>query len=199
MGKTKIIRAELTQEQINWLEATINEELHNINQGIRDTPESEDKVVLQQITNAKKSMLLNLRGQLHSRSEEDNFQNFFYAYMECALWSSTYGDPSKNIDEEYNVDDIDDELRLEMREDCLKFFNRFREYITMCTSGREEWTVWEQAGHDFWLTRNGHGAGFWDKQEVWGEKGQEILSNAAREFGEFDIDVDEDEGKVVRM
>jgi len=27
----------------------------------------------------------------------------------------------------------------------------------------------ERAGHDFWLTRNGHGAGFWDRQELPGE------------------------------
>lgn len=25
-----------------------------------------------------------------------------------------------------------------------------------------------QAGHDFFLTRNGHGTGFWDRDEVWG-------------------------------
>lgn len=24
----------------------------------------------------------------------------------------------------------------------------------------------ERAGHDFWLTRNGHGAGFWDRREL---------------------------------
>ena len=24
----------------------------------------------------------------------------------------------------------------------------------------------EQAGHDYWLTRNGHGAGFWDRREL---------------------------------
>ncbi len=42
----------------------------------------------------------------------------------------------------------------------------------------------ERAGHDFWLTRNGHGAGFWDREELeTGELG-ERLSDAARRFGE---------------
>lgn len=27
----------------------------------------------------------------------------------------------------------------------------------------------ERFGHDFWLTRNGHGAGFWDRDELTGE------------------------------
>ena len=25
---------------------------------------------------------------------------------------------------------------------------------------------WEQIGHDFWLTCKGHGAGFWDREEL---------------------------------
>ena len=24
-----------------------------------------------------------------------------------------------------------------------------------------------QAGHDFWLTRQGHGTGFWDREDTW--------------------------------
>lgn len=41
------------------------------------------------------------------------------------------------------------------------------------------------AGHDLWLTANGHGAGFWDG-DIDEEIG-EILSDAAREIGEGDI------------
>lgn len=39
------------------------------------------------------------------------------------------------------------------------------------------------AGHDFWLTRGGHGTGFWDRGL--GELG-ERLSEAARKYGEPD-------------
>lgn len=44
----------------------------------------------------------------------------------------------------------------------------------------------EQLGHDFWLTRNGHGAGFWDRfgGEQAGARHGSILSDAARPFGE---------------
>jgi hypothetical protein len=50
-----------------------------------------------------------------------------------------------------------------------------------------------RAGHDFWLTRNGHGAGFWDREEleIPGPDGRdqlgEWLSTAARRFGEIDV------------
>jgi hypothetical protein len=40
----------------------------------------------------------------------------------------------------------------------------------------------EQAGRDFWYTRNGHGCGFWDGD--WPEPAATILSDAAQAFGE---------------
>lgn len=39
----------------------------------------------------------------------------------------------------------------------------------------------EAVGHDFWLTRNGHGVGFWDRNL--GDEG-DALSKIARKFGE---------------
>jgi len=55
----------------------------------------------------------------------------------------------------------------------------------------------EQCGHDFALTRNGHGAGFWDRGL--GERG-ERLSKAAKVYGESSgwYDADEfDDGRAV--
>jgi hypothetical protein len=39
-----------------------------------------------------------------------------------------------------------------------------------------------QAGRDFWFTRQGHGAGFWDRDQL--KESGEALSVAARAFGE---------------
>jgi hypothetical protein len=65
---------------------------------------------------------------------------------------------------------------------------------------------WEQAGHDFWLTRNGHGCGFWDGD--WGptekrgtpadwfpKTAADMLTLSAKAAGEQDTYVD-DEGCV---
>src|SRR5690606_12135580 len=52
-----------------------------------------------------------------------------------------------------------------------------------------------QAGHDFWLTRNGHGAGFWDRGI--GEVGDR-LANASKVYGGVDLYFGDD-GKVYEM
>lgn len=55
-----------------------------------------------------------------------------------------------------------------------------------------------QAGRDFWYTRNGHGVGFWDREEL--EEGAlgNMLSELCgwpTEFGEVDVEFGDD-GKV---
>lgn len=45
-------------------------------------------------------------------------------------------------------------------EDCRQFQERNAE--TLAAAYAQDYAE-EQAGHDFWLTRNGHGAGFWDR------------------------------------
>ncbi|MCU9611740.1 hypothetical protein OEK97_27930, partial [Escherichia coli] len=49
----------------------------------------------------------------------------------------------------------------------------------------------QMAGHDFWLTHNGHGAGFWDGD--WPEPFATQLTNAANEFNEIDLYVGDDQ------
>jgi len=53
---------------------------------------------------------------------------------------------------------------------------------------------WDYCAHDFILTRNGHGAGFWDGgwHAPWGEK----LTELARSFRQVDCYVDEDDDLV---
>src|SRR4051812_9631888 len=80
---------------------------------------------------------------------------FTRAYVECALWSSTDDDGSP-LDDRYGPEDIAPEALASMAEDCRQFQAAHRH---LYAGG---WTD-ERAGHDFWLTRNGHGAGFWDR------------------------------------
>ena len=47
----------------------------------------------------------------------------------------------------------------------------------------------DMIGHDFYLTRNGHGVGFWDRG--YGELGN-MLTDAAQEFGSFDLYLGDD-------
>jgi hypothetical protein len=50
----------------------------------------------------------------------------------------------------------------------------------------------DYAGHDFWLTRNHHGCGFWDRGL--GELGDQ-LTKASQQFDEIDLYVGDD-GKL---
>lgn len=103
---------------------------------------------------------------------------FTTAYIICALWSSTDGE--KPLDDNYG---ISIGCLAQMIEDCQKFQAENFEMIQDNLS---------QAGHDFWLTRNGHGAGFWDGG--WPEFG-DILTAKCKEFKEVDLCVGSD-GKI---
>lgn len=124
---------------------------------------------------------------------ELNFEKFVQAYIAAALWSSTdeAGDP---LDDSHSPDDIAPETLQQMREDCRDFFDGMQkdlqEYCEATDS--EEWSGESCAGHDYWLTRNGHGAGFWDRGL--GALGQR-LSDAAKVYRGFDLYIGDD-GKI---
>ena len=84
----------------------------------------------------------------------------------------------------YSLNDIDDATLDKMIADCADFQERFGELIEGGGMG------FEHGGHDFWLTRNGHGAGFWDGD--WEEPQATELDKAATSYGEFDLYLGDD-------
>ena len=94
-------------------------------------------------------------------------------YLECAAWADLPEDTENGLD----FAPYTEELALA---DCMRFVGINWEIIKDCLP--------EQVGHDFWLTRNGHGAGFWDRPEIYdGKENAETLSNSARSFGERNV------------
>jgi len=107
-------------------------------------------------------------------------EEFFQGYVECALWSST--DENGQPLDIYDDSDIDPASLARMRDDCEYFYNAQHDLIA--ESGLSD----SRAGHDFWLSRNRHGAGFFD--EGVGAVFQELQA-AARVYGESNLyDVD---------
>jgi len=102
---------------------------------------------------------------------------FTIAYIEAALWS-TDDDNGESLDKNYSTEDIGEETLEKIKGDCEKFQLENNEIV-----GEES-----KAGHDFWLTRNGHGAGFWDGDWEEGEK----LTASANKFGEFNLYIGDD-------
>jgi hypothetical protein len=110
---------------------------------------------------------------------------FKLAFLECALWSSTEHDEDGNMGSplvvNYDTCDFDPASLASLLKDCEDFCESNAELLEQAGDDA-------QNGHDFWLTRNGHGAGFWD-----GAVGDE-LSKASKVYGSVDLYVHE--GKV---
>ena len=103
------------------------------------------------------------------------------AYLECALWSSI-DDKDEPFDTEHDIDDFSDEAIKQAFEDCQEFANDFHDTI-LCLHQQCKYDQ-SRAGHDLWLTRNGHGAGFWDRGlHESGEK----MTEKAQNMGSCDL------------
>ena len=83
---------------------------------------------------------------------------FINAYLECALWSSVDMDTDEQLDKNYTVSDFETDSLNKLKKHAIDFFTNNIDLIN-----KAENYSYEQAGHDLWLTENGHGAGFWDR------------------------------------
>ena len=107
----------------------------------------------------------------------------FDAYLECALWADLRDESGEPLDE-YSIFDFGKEARDAAREELADFIAQAGDLLDGLTPA--------QVGHDFWLTRNGHGAGFWDRGL--GARGEE-LTRIAKGFSSKTPEVGDD-GKV---
>lgn len=105
------------------------------------------------------------------------------SYLTTALWSSTDSDTGGNLDDKFSIRDIDKSAVNQAKKDLDKFFKLAKEYL----EGHSD----EDVAHDFWLTRNHHGAGFWDGDYEHGD----ILTKIANKFKEVELYVGDD-GKI---
>lgn len=94
------------------------------------------------------------------------------AYIDCALWSST-DESGEPLDANYYSSDLAPECLDQMRADVHDFVDANADLLDDMPE--------DLIGHDFWLTRNRHGAGFWDRGL--GEQGK-ALTKASHSYGE---------------
>lgn len=108
---------------------------------------------------------------------------FTRSYIESAL-SDFGGSDEWKSEEPPTVDDLSDLTYAIMSNQCTSFVIAAAEYFEERKS---------DAGHDFWMTRNGHGVGFWDGD--WPEPAATILTVAAKACGQFEL-YRGDDGKI---
>ena len=127
---------------------------------------------------------------------------FTRQYIVTALWSSNDesddngGDP---LDKNYGIEDLSPECLATMVKDCAKF--QADNWAWIGLADRRHGQDSARCGHDFWLTRNGHGCGFWDG-DYSHDYGEGLigkaLSKACEPYGETWLYVGDD-GQIYTM
>lgn len=162
-----LIRSDLTTDGMRYVIETIDDH-------ISDATRSDDSVVVEWWGEWGGFIVDEARaGQLDATPFNwEWLYAMLVAYKRAALWS-TIGEDGEPLDSQYNVSDIDSDGENAMWGDVLDFAAANIADLRGMDPG--------QAGHDFLLTRDGHGAGFWDRGL--GERGDR-LSAAARVYGD---------------
>jgi len=99
-------------------------------------------------------------------------QVFYDAYVKAIYWTDTGDKEQPSVDAPLDPDFLRASLI-----DCLSFFQHVR-----CFMG-DDLAMIEQAGIDFWLTRNLHGSGFWDKSDIYGDY-TKLFDETAEKYSE---------------
>lgn len=110
-------------------------------------------------------------------------QEFIEAYKEALIWSAPEEDGS-------SLDGIvmSTEAVRVIESDCKAFLWVASGLIEGARDEAQPYdgNLWAQAGHDFCLTRNHDGVGFWEIPD-WPEECGEILTKIAHSFGEAHV------------
>lgn len=97
-------------------------------------------------------------------------------YVKALLWT-TLDDEGEPLDQNYSIDDLTPEGLMEITE-CVE------DFVFVNLAVVEKYDPWG-IGHDFLLTRNRHGAGFWDGG--YAELDGSVLTAAAHAYGETTV------------
>ena len=109
--------------------------------------------------------------------QERDLSLFTRAYIE-AMFFTDAGPDNPELEEKAAFENFAQETVDRIISDCAAF--ELANKALLNQAGDDE-----QNGHDFWLTRNHHGAGFWDRG--YPESIGEALTRAAHGFGEVSL------------
>jgi hypothetical protein len=119
------------------------------------------------------------RERRYKMSKTSKLDDFTTAYLIAALWATyNVNDECKYLDEDYDIEDFSEDALESIIAECVHFQEIAEDMIG---EGQDS-----QAGHDFFLTRNSHGVGFWDRPEIWGAN-KDRLAEIADSFGEMHV------------
>jgi hypothetical protein len=110
-----------------------------------------------------------------------DLDQFTRGYIEAAFWLLLDVDGNPDA---ASLDDLSGEAWQQLLADCIEFNHAAGVWLDKaCLRGGMSYDM-ERAGTDFWLTRNRHGAGYWDRGlGIAGSK----LTEFAHSFGGCDL------------
>lgn len=123
-----------------------------------------------------------------------DIKKIMISYLECAIWTDEdrlkeentkgYEGEIKNLipEADLTISNFSDDSKIKAHEDIRLFLK----YAGDAVEGIDE----EQLGHDIWLSRNGHGAGFFDRG--YDKDIEKRLMDSAHKIGNVDIYLGDD-------
>ena len=120
-------------------------------------------------------------------------------YLIAALWTGL-DDDDNPLDDNYTADDISNDASADAMMDIKAFLALTGDFIgeaiahyhdSGMAAHADAGSVEACIGHDLWLTRNGHGVGFWDRGML--KTLGEALTDVAQDLGEVYIYVGDDD------
>lgn len=100
-----------------------------------------------------------------------HLETFLNAYYAAMFWT----EEDHLIEDQCETWELSQKAKLDSKDDAEKFLSLV-EHLELDPG---------QLGHDFWLTRNHHGAGFWDGDYT--EQQEKVLMDAVSNFKPVDI------------
>lgn len=116
-----------------------------------------------------------------------DLSTYLLQYLRTALWSTT-DDDGNPLDRSYDISDFSIDSIKVAQSELDKFLD-----LALPLIPEDSPFTWEDLTHDFWLTRNRHGAGFWDGE--YPEPLSTQLTNISHQFSEITVYVGDD-GKL---
>lgn len=116
-------------------------------------------------------------GTANAATTFSRLSDFTRGYIEAMFFTESGSD---DISEDAAFSDLDSTALATIEAECQAF--QTQHFGLLCEAAGRDYDDM-QAGRDFWFTRNGHGVGYWDRDQLDGTLG-EALSDAARGFGE---------------
>lgn len=101
--------------------------------------------------------------------------DFTKGYIAAMYWTE---EEAIGSDCELTEEALDD-----VKNECIQFYQGNAELLSTMSPD------FSQHGHDFWLTRNGHGAGFWDRG--YDEDSAQAMTLESQRYGSAYIESDD--------